>query len=186
MRIKPTGKMKRTKGAQFPGAKTVEYGKALLAIGRKLKNRVKPEDIVAAAASSRSPLHSFIFAIDDTTAATSHRLTLARHLTTHIEVEYLYPDGSVCFHPVFYNVRVTMAPSGNSSMFPPAKQYVSVARVSSKKDIRRELIKEEIKTIQAAVQRLRSLISMESRNKLKVAAIDTFEGSLKTLSKAIQ
>jgi len=97
-------------------------------------------------------------------------------------VEYRYPDGTRCYHPVFYNIQVTMVASNARSS--TENRYVMVRAVSANESMQDDLIADEVKTILAAIKRIRAVLTLDAQH-AKLRTLRAFEISVIRLGKIL-
>lgn len=97
-------------GSQFSDTDAQKIGEIAERIAKKEKLTdavlVTPAMLIKAARSARSPIHQ-LFEWDNKTAANHYRLTQARHMLSHLEIEVVIEDGPVrmkAFHHVSVEV----------------------------------------------------------------------------------
>ena len=76
---------KKREGAPFKDEDTKIIANIIVAIEKK-KGLITPNDLVNQARSESSPIHN-LFEWDDTEAASQYRLSQARNIINHIEIE---------------------------------------------------------------------------------------------------
>lgn len=135
-------------GARFqsgihPEAKVV--GAHIELLRQRCKGEITPKDVVDAARSHNSPLHSF-FEWDDGAAAEHYRLQQARGLIRSVVAIYTRPDGPAIRTRAYVNIRE-----------PGAQAYRETSHALSQKKTRDIVLRRALEELQQWRKRYREL-----------------------------
>lgn len=120
--------MKEEKKLRF-----IEAAKKIVDELEKLNVVVKPQDLVDEARPKSSPLHGY-FVWDDSEAAESYRCHQAGQMIARVRIKY--ENNRV---RAYQKVKVTIKYNGEEK---EDEGYVSTARILSKDDLRRQVVKQ--------------------------------------------
>jgi len=123
---------KARKGFRISDNQAQEFGERLSSLSSKNNGNVTPEIVVNDAENPKSPLHDY-FEWDDSEAAKEWRLQQARVMMRSIEVVIETSSGDANVR-AFFNVNLESDTDSMESV------YVSVDRVLSEKELRKQVV----------------------------------------------
>jgi len=159
-------KYKAVKGSHLTDEQAKRYGPHIERLAERNGGAVTPDDVVTDARDTDSPLHDY-FEWNDAVAARIYRRKQAGHLLRSISV--VVEHKKVAAEPLraFHNVVVRPADDSGAE---PRRVYVTIERVLSEEDLRRQVIE----------QALKQLLSWQARYK-QYKEFDTVFGAIAEL-----